>query len=277
MAPLQITSRNIRKLTGFPLYLIKPILFNFFWLLTWTMALQVIQISTALSYLHDRSIIHGDIKGVSDWFNSFFFSHTTQSNILINDNLEASLTDFGLSRILQKSGFTTKTGAGSFRFMAPEQMKICLIDEEPLPRVTAATDVWAFSMTVIEVSISTLTYFRIGHVPHYKMLADILWLYAFSTHPRGSRRHSRCYEWWPSQTVAIPANQSAYLEYVGKMLECWPFSTTFNGYSITIFCFPFLTSVTIPICSAVTISLVYPATFVLRSSFFVLQFYFYDY
>lgn len=69
--------------------------------------------------------------------------------MLINDNGEACLTDFGLSRILQTSGFTTKTSSGTWRFMALELIEG--EDEETLPKVTKASDVWAFAMTVLEV------------------------------------------------------------------------------------------------------------------------------
>jgi serine/threonine protein kinase len=37
----------------------------------------------------------------------------TQSNILVNDMGEAQLTDFGLSRVLEFSGFTTKSVGGT--------------------------------------------------------------------------------------------------------------------------------------------------------------------
>jgi len=90
------------------------------------------KIALALSYLHNRFIFHGDIKG---------------RNILVNDKLEPCLTDFGLSRILRASGFTTQTPAGTVRYMAHEL--IALLDD--IPRVTAATDVWSFSMTIVEI------------------------------------------------------------------------------------------------------------------------------
>ncbi|KIM74467.1 hypothetical protein PILCRDRAFT_23355, partial [Piloderma croceum F 1598] len=97
----------------------------------------LIQVASALSYLHRLSIIHGDVKG---------------SNILINGNGEASLADFGLSRILEKSGFTTKTTSGTWRYMALELVSPPRGEyEEFIPRVTMATDVWAFAMTIVEV------------------------------------------------------------------------------------------------------------------------------
>jgi hypothetical protein len=64
----------------------------------------------------------------------------------------ACITDLGLARILEQNGFTTTAASITFRFMSPEQ--IPLGDEEELiPRTTKATDVWAFSMFVIQVSI----------------------------------------------------------------------------------------------------------------------------
>jgi serine/threonine protein kinase len=74
-----------------------------------------------------------------------------QSNILVNDKNEASIADFGLSRILETSGFTTKSIAGTSRWMACELIAPEEEDEDHPPELTKATDVWAFAMTVIEV------------------------------------------------------------------------------------------------------------------------------
>ena len=117
---------------------------------------QLLQAASALSYLHRLSIIHGDVKGVSVPALVRSISHKPQSNILINDSGEASLADFGLSRILEKSGFTTKTTSGTWRYMALELVTAPQEEyEEVIPRVTVATDVWAFAMTVVEVCILT--------------------------------------------------------------------------------------------------------------------------
>jgi serine/threonine protein kinase len=77
-------------------------------------------------------------------------SHRMQSNILIKDDGEAALADFGLSRILEVSGFTTKI-SGTWRYMALELLG------EGAPRVTAESDIWALAMTVVEVRISPVT------------------------------------------------------------------------------------------------------------------------
>lgn len=78
---------------------------------------------------------------------------SVQRNVLINDNREACLVDFGLARILGESGFTTKSASSTFRFMSPELIPRGEQAEMSVPRVTEATDIWAFSMFVIEVSI----------------------------------------------------------------------------------------------------------------------------
>ena len=66
------------------------------------------------------------------------------------------MADFGLSRTLQKTGFTTPgLGVGTLLYMAPELMPRTDDEDEPSPRVTQETDVWAFSMTVLEVRLSS--------------------------------------------------------------------------------------------------------------------------
>ncbi|KIL54736.1 hypothetical protein M378DRAFT_174103 [Amanita muscaria Koide BX008] len=89
-----------------------------------------------LHYLHTFEpdpIVHGDIKAV---------------NVLINDQYEARLCDFGLSRFLIDSTLwrTTATQAGgSLRWMSPELMtgKQCTPTKE--------SDIYAYAMTCYEI------------------------------------------------------------------------------------------------------------------------------
>ncbi|KAF9443790.1 kinase-like protein, partial [Macrolepiota fuliginosa MF-IS2] len=91
----------------------------------------VCQVAAGLEYLHNlkpHAIVHGDIKA---------------ANILVSD-YQARLTDFGVARMLNKTGYTTTVG-GTCRWMAPE----LLDDHQPPP--TLASDVWAFGMTILQV------------------------------------------------------------------------------------------------------------------------------
>jgi serine/threonine protein kinase len=84
--------------------------------------------------------------------------------------------DFGLSRSLGVSGFTTKTSSCTLRYQAPELLvggcnqaalnpattegwrwmaPELIIGLTSVVTFTPATDVWAFSMTLIEVRVST--------------------------------------------------------------------------------------------------------------------------
>ena len=69
----------------------------------------------------------------------------------MNDERQACIADFGLSRILGESGFTTKSVAGTCRWMAHELVELSDGEEESVPQVTAASDIWAFGMTILEV------------------------------------------------------------------------------------------------------------------------------
>ncbi|KIM74466.1 hypothetical protein PILCRDRAFT_32124, partial [Piloderma croceum F 1598] len=108
--------------------------------------LSLVRIAAGLSYLHSMSVVHGDVQG---------------SNILISNNYEASLTNFGRSRVLQSSGFMTEavSPSGQWRWMSPELMTDAL--DECAPRVTMATDVWAFAMTVVEVFTGAIPFSHI--------------------------------------------------------------------------------------------------------------------
>lgn len=89
------------------------------------------QLTSAVAYLHDIGVIHGDIKG---------------DNVLISLDGCVKLTDFGLTimhdETLQFS--TTDAYGGTLRWMAPELM------DSKKPR-SCTTDVWALGMTMLEI------------------------------------------------------------------------------------------------------------------------------
>jgi serine/threonine protein kinase len=129
---------------------------------------QVIGIARGVEYLHDKDIVHGDLKGVRS---PFPLSHGStcsdlvcQHNVLIDDNCIPRLSDFGRSLIIDHRGFTTDF-LGSARYMAPELLAPMASQKGPAgipvtladdftPKLTKASDVYAFDMVALEVSAS---------------------------------------------------------------------------------------------------------------------------
>lgn len=85
----------------------------------------------------------------------FYLTSVQQSNVLVNNNGKACLSDFGLGRLLEVSGFTTKQVGGTCRWMAYE---LIYDDGEQPAQHTRETDVWAFGMTILEVRASVTSY-----------------------------------------------------------------------------------------------------------------------
>ncbi|BBN19891.1 hypothetical protein MPTK1_8g14620 [Marchantia polymorpha subsp. ruderalis] len=91
-----------------------------------------LRIAEALAYLHDECVprvLHRDIK---------------PSNILLDDNLNAHLSDFGLARLLGTSETHATTDvAGTFGYVAPEYAMTC--------RVTDKADVYSYGVVLLEL------------------------------------------------------------------------------------------------------------------------------
>ncbi|WOL00475.1 hypothetical protein Cni_G09188 [Canna indica] len=91
-----------------------------------------LDVAQALSYLHYSCvprIVHRDIK---------------PSNILLDDKLNAYLSDFGLARLLEVSQTHATTDvAGTFGYVAPEYATTC--------RVSDKADVYSFGVVLLEL------------------------------------------------------------------------------------------------------------------------------
>ncbi|KAI0798115.1 kinase-like domain-containing protein [Abortiporus biennis] len=93
----------------------------------------MISAAEGMKYLHSQNVVHGNIKC---------------ANILVNDNFQALISDFGMSKIIEdctsESASQTLTRQGSCRWLSPE----LILGEQSSP--TKPCDIWAFAMTILE-------------------------------------------------------------------------------------------------------------------------------
>ncbi|KAG8941967.1 hypothetical protein FRC00_012117, partial [Tulasnella sp. 408] len=94
-------------------------------------------ITSGIDYLHhyDPPICHGDLK---------------PSNVLVNDDVDTVLCDFGLANFILESGIssgltTSKSVKGSTRYMSPDLLQ----DGEG--KRTLESDIWAWGCTTFEI------------------------------------------------------------------------------------------------------------------------------
>ncbi|XP_059160577.1 mitogen-activated protein kinase kinase kinase 2-like [Physella acuta] len=90
-----------------------------------------IQILEGVKYLHENNILHLDIKG---------------TNILMVDESNIKLTDFGLSTILNEEGVEAERG--TTRYMAPEMINC---PDGRIFKHGSSLDIWSVGSTVVEM------------------------------------------------------------------------------------------------------------------------------
>ncbi|KIJ97408.1 hypothetical protein K443DRAFT_105741 [Laccaria amethystina LaAM-08-1] len=99
--------------------------------------LLVSDVAAGVSYLHQKAIVHGDLKGV---------------NILVTESGKACLADFGLSNhvdaeMLTWTSESSAKTAGTVRWQAPELFDL----ENENSKPTKETDTYAFSCVCYEI------------------------------------------------------------------------------------------------------------------------------
>lgn len=129
--------------------------------------MQALGIAHGLNYLHEKSVVHGDLH----WVCAFVYcacvdilslsSVLSQRNVLISeDSGEPLIADFGISRLHHVGGNSTSTNPYSSMqgsFIAPEVMKA----DDGLPfqgagvmRPTFEADVYSLGMMLIALGIA---------------------------------------------------------------------------------------------------------------------------
>lgn len=99
--------------------------------LDWNIRMRIVNdIACGLAFLHKKKILHGDIKSL---------------NVLLNENFQAKLTDFGFSKIKKTSCKSTKNVTGTLQWMAPE---LSNTDEG----CNFASDIYSLGITFWEIS-----------------------------------------------------------------------------------------------------------------------------
>nr|CAD7262863.1 unnamed protein product [Timema shepardi] len=94
------------------------------------------EILRGLAYLHSNKVIHRDIKG---------------QNVLLTDNAEVKLVDFGVSAQLDRTIGRRNTFIGTPYWMAPE---VIACDENPDATYDNRSDLWSLGITALEMAES---------------------------------------------------------------------------------------------------------------------------
>lgn len=113
--------------------------------LPWSLRYQISRdIACGLSYLHSCNILHRDLKSL---------------NVLLDNQLQAKLCDFGLSRLKQETNAASsrsKAVVGTLAWMAPELFKRHV-------KYTKHADIYSFGMILWEIASRKLPFSDATH------------------------------------------------------------------------------------------------------------------
>ncbi|KAF7373383.1 hypothetical protein MSAN_00547900 [Mycena sanguinolenta] len=149
---------------------------------------MLLQIAEGLAYLHSMKIVHGDLRG---------------SNILVSDDWNACLADFGLASVIEDPASTTSGAgalitstanhAGSLRWFAPELIAPTFFGCDRFVRTTAS-DVYAFACVCVELYT--------GSPPFFDVSPDVAAMLKVVAGERPSRPESMSDHLWDLVTTA---------------------------------------------------------------------------
>ncbi|MEQ2233053.1 hypothetical protein ILYODFUR_017795 [Ilyodon furcidens] len=92
------------------------------------------EILRGLAHLHQHKVIHRDIKG---------------QNVLLTENAEVKLVDFGVSAQMDRTVGKRNTFIGTPYWMAPE---VIACDENPEATYDCKSDLWSLGITAMEMA-----------------------------------------------------------------------------------------------------------------------------
>ncbi|KAG2137053.1 kinase-like domain-containing protein [Suillus clintonianus] len=101
--------------------------------------LLLLQVVLGLQYLHEKDIIHGDLMA---------------PNVLIDENGDALLADFGMSRLLadHETSFFKSNSPGAIRWAAPEIISLDNENtDEKVSEPNRTSDIYSFGCIMVQV------------------------------------------------------------------------------------------------------------------------------
>jgi serine/threonine protein kinase len=107
------------------------------------------QVVSGLQYLHHKGIIHGDLM---------------PSNVLIDENENALLADFGLSHLLEhETSFFKSLGPGAIRWADPKIISFNPANsDEEVSKPSKKSDIYSFGCIMMQVLSGQTPYFDIN-------------------------------------------------------------------------------------------------------------------
>lgn len=120
--------------------------------LSWDLKLKIVKdIGNVLEYMHVNHIIHRDLK---------------PGNIIIDNNNNTYLIDYGIAKILANKKNVMTSTKGTLNYLAPEtfEVKNLTENEEVISIVSPKVDVWSFGCLI--------SYIFSGEIPWENELSD---------------------------------------------------------------------------------------------------------
>lgn len=116
-------------------------------------------VGDGLKYLHEKGVIHGDLKQVRPRLRSLTCvgsHHFLQDNIMVDHNSRAVIIDFGLTMTIHEAS-EIQNKAGVDRYLSTE---VASAGTKSLQ-----TDLYAFGFLLLEVSSKGLSIFPLRLIP----------------------------------------------------------------------------------------------------------------